>query len=105
MKKEGKNIKNLLTTYSTILEDIFTSFGVEYSHGKLTDYTNLKWFSDGISIWCIDDLIQNIPYCAEFGTCDDLIMYYHRNIGKKYYTIFDSNNKLSREEYDKLVNS
>ena len=105
MKKEGKNIKNLLTTYSTILEDIFTSFGVEYSYGKLTDYTNLKWFSDGISIKLFSDSIKNIPYCAECGTCDNLIMYYNRNIGKKYYTILDSNNKLSREEYDKLVNS
>ena len=117
MSKELQNIKDLLSTYSTILDDIFNSFGIEYTYGKLTDYTDLKWFYDGVSIKLFSDSLYNldrieypkefrihtIDYCDECGNCDNLIMYYNRNNGKKYYTIFDSNNRLSRGEYNKLL--
>tara|TARA_R110001592_G_scaffold307629_1_gene581451 strand:- start:39 stop:356 length:318 start_codon:yes stop_codon:yes gene_type:complete len=103
MSRESQNIKDLLSTYSTILDDIFNSFSIEYNYGKLTDYTNLKWFYDGVSINFFSDSVHTIDYCTECGNCDNLIMYYNRNNGKKYYTIFDSNNRLSVEEYNKLL--
>ena len=103
MSKESQNIKDLLSTYSTIIDDIFNSFGIEYTYGKLTDYTDLKWFYDGVSIKLFSDSVHTIDYCDECGNCNNLIMYYNRNNGKKYYTIFDSNNRLSREEYNKLL--
>tara|TARA_R100000541_G_scaffold43757_1_gene50924 strand:+ start:139 stop:456 length:318 start_codon:yes stop_codon:yes gene_type:complete len=103
MNKDSQNIKDLLSTYSTILDDIFKLFNIEYAYGKLTDYTKLRWFNDGVSIKFFSDSIRSIDYCEEVGNCDDLIIYYNRNNGKKYYTIFDSNNRLSIEEYNKLL--
>ena len=60
MNKESQNIKDLLSTYSTILDDIFNSFGIEYTYGKLTDYTDLKWFYDGVSIKLFSDSLYNL---------------------------------------------
>lgn len=95
--------RDLIKTHSTILSDIFKSFGVEGGFGEIVNHPDAKWFynGDGINFY-EKDCEYGYESCNECGTSDGLVMYYTRENGETYYSIFDKSNELTEDELHAL---
>ena len=97
--------KDLLETYKTIEEQIFTAFGVENGYGEIDMDTEVKWKLTKDSVYWMDggnlyscELRSDIIYYHE----NYALMYVDNGCGDQYYMLFNTDLKdetIDEENY------
>ena len=84
--------------YYTYINKVFTAFGTS-GYYELENKIDYRYIHNGEGI---NFLMEDIEYSFEsadlIGESEGIELYLVQNNGEKYYTLFDTENKMSREE-------